>query len=684
MNKKTRYLSIFVLSIISFLYINNVKADYKATVLNPANAKCSIKNSHGMCMYEDKNLNSVVGVWSLDTGDEVTVLTGYGTVTNTSLCSDYFVFVSYYYPENRQTYKGYYCNAYLKSSSVLTDELKTEFRNAGFPESYWEKLAILKTSHPNWKFKAINTNLDFNTAVVNQNYAGRALLRKSMSNNYAYLDQDTYSFDYYNDKFVPRDDTTSSDPWYDVNKETIAYYLDPRNFLIDMYIFQFEGLSYDGNISDDNYRNVVGNIFSNDYLANFTNDFVRAGKESKVSPIYLASLSKQEVGVGSSPNTAIAGTYNGMYNFYNIGATGGANPVYNGLIFAATSDSSTQRPWNTQYKAIYGGAVWIGQNYINVGQDTSYFKKFNVVANYLTSQGRTVTWSNYSHQYMSNVAAPSSEAKTSYNSIFKYNLLENGYNFYIPVYNNMPGSTPLPTRSGWPNNYLKSLSVNGTKVSNFDGADTDYNYYLDANKNSVKIEAIPVSSKATVTGTGTFTITSNTTKQVVVKAENGVQKVYKIYIKVTGNQNVPATDLQSTMNNSGIKNNDKYLSGLTPGMDISGIKTKILNAKKDAIVELKNSSGTTKNSGILVTGDKVSVTVGSESKEYQVVVYGDANGDGKITAVDYVRVKNSIMGSSTLSEAYKEAADANKDGKVTAVDYVKIKNSIMGTASITQ
>ena len=647
MSKTNKYLLIFVLSIISLLFITNVKADYKATVLNPANAKCSIKNSHGMCMYEDKNLNSVVGVWSLDTGDEVTVLTGHDKVTNTNLCSDYFVYVSYYYPENRKTYEGYYCNAYLKSSSVLTDELKIEFSNAGFPQSYWEKLAILKTSHPNWSFKAINTNLDFNTAVVNQNYAGRALLRKSMSNNYAYLDQDTYSFDYYNDKFVPRDDTTGNDPWYDVNKETIAYYLDPRNFLIDMYIFQFEGLSYDGNISDDNYKNVVGNIFSNDYLANFTNDFVKAGKESKVSPIYLASLSKQEVGVGSSPNTAIAGTYNGMYNFYNIGATGGENPVYRGLDFAANTDASTERPWNTQYKAIYGGALWIGKNYINVGQDTSYFKKFNVVANYLTNEGKEVTWSNYSHQYMSNVAAPSSEAKTSYNSIFKYNLLENGYNFYIPVYNSMPDSTPLPTNSGWPNNYLKTLTINETKVSNFDGADGDYNYYLDSS-GTIKIDAIAVSDKAKISGTGSFDIDSDTSKQIVVTAENGNKKIYNINIKVTGSQTVPSTDLQSTMNNSGIKNNDTYLSGFTVGMDISGIKTKILNSKSDAEVVLKNSSGTVKDSGTLVTGDKVSVTVDNDSKEYQVVIYGDSNGDGEINSIDYVKIRKYIMKTSDI------------------------------------
>ena len=674
---------VFVIS--SFIFINNVKADYNATVVNPANAKCNVSKTHGMCFYENTNLNTVGYINSLDSGDEVTVRTSYNNVNspNKNLCSDYYVYATYH-ADNNKDYSGYYCNAYLKTGSVLTESLKNEFRNAGFPESYWEKLAVLKTSHPNWSFKAINTGLDFNTAVVNQNYAGKALLRASMSNNYALLDQDTYSFDYYNDRFVPRDDTTGRDPWYDVNKETIAYYLDPRNFLIDMYIFQFEGLSYDGSISDDSYKQVVTSIFNRDYLANFINEFVRAGKESKVSPVYLASLSKQEVGVGENPNTATAGTYNGMYNFYNIGATGGENPVLRGLQFAANTDPSVELPWNTHYKAIYGGALWIGKNYINVGQDTCYFKKWNVVANYLASQGKPVTWNNYSHQYMTCITAPVTEAKTSYNSIFKTGLIENGYRFYIPVYNNMPSSTSLPTKSGWPNNYLKSLTINGTKVADFDGANEEYNYYLDVNNNTVNIQAAAISSKANISGTGTFTVNENTTKNVVVTAENGNKKTYKINIKLTGNKIIESIDLQTTMNNSGIKNNDKYLSGLTPGMDISGIKTKILNAKSDAIVTLKNSSGTIKNSGTVVTGDKVSVVVGNEGREYQVIIYGDANGDGKISAVDYVRIKNSIMGTATLNGVYKEASDVNKDGKISAVDYVSVKNSIMGTAFITQ
>ena len=44
----------------------------------------------------------------------------------------------------------------------------------------------------------------------------------------------------------------------------------------------------------------------------------------------------------------------------------------------------------------------------------------------------------------------------------------------------------------------------------------------------------------------------------------------------------------------------------------------------------------------------------------------------------YVKIKNYIMSSSSLSGSYKEAADVNKDGRISAVDYVKIKNYIMG------
>ena len=689
MKRINRGVFLITLIISSFLFINNVQADYKASAINPSGASCSLySGSTGYCYYKDKNLNSYVNhvIW-LDSGDEVTVLTDYATVAspNTNLCSDYYVYTSYYSAYYNSTYNGYYCHANLSTGEV-SDELKEEFKSAGFPESYWSKLAILKQAHPNWTFKAINTGLNFNDAVEGENNT-KSLIQGSSSNNYAYLALDYGAFNYYTDSYTAYDNTSASwnSRWFRANYDTIAYYMDPRNFLIDMYIFQFEGLSYDNSISDENLKNIVNTAFNGDYLANFTDVFITAGKESKVNPIYLAALSKQEVGNGETPGTAISGTYNGMYNFYNIGATGGSNPVYNGLSFAANTDSSTLRPWNTEYKAIVGGALWMAQKYISVGQDTSYFKKFNVVYNYLISTGKVSNpYDNYTHQYMTNIAAVSSEAMTTYKSYYKDNLLDLSFIFYIPVYNSMPDSTSLPTKTGWPNNYLSSISLNGVNIADFDGGVETYNYYLNINNPTITIDAKAVSSSASISGNGTFTIDKDTTKNITVTAQNGDVKTYKINITLTGTKLEEPIDVVTTLNNAGIKNGDKYISGLTVESDISVIKNKIINANSNAVVYLKNSSGKDKSSGLVSTGDQVTITVGEETKTYEIVIYGDANGDGKISAVDYVKIKNNIMGTSTLSEVYKEAADVDKNGKISAVDYVKIKNMIMGNGTISQ
>ena len=686
MKFKNRYTFIFILFISLFFNLTNISADYTATVLNPADARCSISNTTGYCYYNDKNLNSVKNIVSLDTGDVVTVLTNYERVESKdiNLCKDYYVYTSYYFSNTNKTYYGYYCNDNL-STGVLTDEIREELSNSGFPESYFEPLAILKTAHPNWSFVAINTGLNFNDAVIGENVIGRSVVEVSASNNYAYFDIDTNSFDYYNDHFNERDRIGSSNPWCDANRETIAYYMDTRNFLSDMYIFQFEGLSYDDNIGEETYKNTVSEVFKNDYLSNFVDDFVEAGKKSKVSPLYLASLSKQEVGVGENPNVATAGQYNGMYNFYNIGATGDVNPAINGLNFAANEDESTLRPWDTEYKAIVGGALWMSDRYISVGQDTSFLKKWNVVHDYLISTGKNPNpYGNYTHQYMTGIMAPSSEAVLTYRSYYNTGLLDSGFVFYIPIYNNMPVKTSLPTKGGWPNNYLSSISINDQNISGFDGGVEEYNYYLDINNPNISINATPVSSKAKVSGNGTFNIEEDTTKNIVVTAENGNVKTYKINIKLTGTKQEDPVDVQKTLNNAGIKNGDKYLNGFNVGTDILYIKEKVKSVNNDAEVLFTTSNGTEKTTGIMNTGDKVKITVGEDIKEYQIVIYGDANGDGEINAIDYVRIRKYIMNTANLSEAYKEASDVNKDGEVNAIDYVRIRKYIMNTASIEQ
>ena len=285
--KSYKYIFMIVLFILPFICISSVRADYKATARNELGSSCDLyKGSTGYCFYQDKNLNSVAGAvrW-LDTGDEVTVLTNYSQIPtkDKNLCSDYYVYVSFYYSNKANTYYGYYCNANLVSSDkLLTEELRQEFDAAGFPQSYWSKLAVLKDAHPSWSFKAINTGLDFSEAVSSETYGSRSLLRRSMSNDYAFLSLDNDSFDYVKDRYIPYDDTNGSNPWYKANYDTIAYYMDPRNYLSDMYIFQFETLSYNDTIADDNYKNSIDSIFGNDYLNKFTQNFLDAGKQSKV------------------------------------------------------------------------------------------------------------------------------------------------------------------------------------------------------------------------------------------------------------------------------------------------------------------------------------------------------------------------------------------------------------------
>lgn len=108
-------------------------------------------------------------------------------------------------------------------------------------------------------------------------------------------------------------------------------------------------------------------------------------------------------------------------------------------------------------------------------------------------------------------------------------------------------------------------------------------------------------------------------------------------------------------------------------------KTTVANIKKvatDAVI--KNANGKEVTSGNIGTG----YTIKYKGQTYTVVKKGDVDGDGKMTAGDYVKIKNSIMGKGKLSSTASLGADVDKDGKVTAGDYVKIKNSIMGKGTI--
>ncbi len=313
-----------------------------------------------------------------------------------------------------------------------------------FPNTYKPYLLELQKKHPNWNFIALYTNLDWKYVIDNENQFGKNLVPKSYSDRWKNTETGRYNVEV-------------DAGWVDSSRRAVEYAMDPRNFLNEARIFQFEGLSYNAKTNNiqgierilygtEFYNKIVDYLDSNGNKITTTNKYsdliLSAGKTSGVSAYHLASRIKQEVGPFLS-HSSISGNvegFKGLYNFYNIGATSSSEPmgaIKNGLSYArdgngASNDIKSKYliPWNTKERAITGGAIFIGSSYINLGQDTIYLQKFHVVS----SNSGSLFW----HQYMTNVLAPYSEAKTIYNGYSNTGILNNDISFIIPVYNNMP------------------------------------------------------------------------------------------------------------------------------------------------------------------------------------------------------------------------------------------------------
>ena len=334
-----------------------------------------------------------------------------------------------------------------------------------FPDSYKPYLLELQKKHPNWSFTALYTNLDWKYAVDNENKFGKNLVPKGYSDRWKNTTPGEYNIEV-------------DAGWVDCSRRAIEYTMDPRNFLNEVRVFQFEGLSFDEKTTNiDGIEKILyGTEFYNtivQYLDEYGNNItmgskysdliLSGGRTSRVSSYHLASRIKQEVGPFLS-HSSISGNvegFRGLYNFYNIGATSSAEPmgaIKNGLRFAKDGKGASQStkdkyliPWNNKERAITGGGIFIGSSYINIGQDTIYLQKFHITS----SSGGDLFW----HQYMTNVLAPYSESQIIYNGYQKSGILSNSISFIIPIYNNMPN---IPTDN--PNILETDFTDDNTKV----------------------------------------------------------------------------------------------------------------------------------------------------------------------------------------------------------------------------
>lgn len=427
-----------------------------------------------------------------------------------------------------QEKSGYVARKHIKDVHTVeqtpSDEnYINELINKGFPRSYAVLLDQLHRQRPNWVFEPVNTNLDWNTVIEKESVKGINMVPVNANDAQKSTASDSYNW------AANTWTILDGNSWVGASPAMISYCMDPRNFLNETNIFQFETLQYATYQNQTDVSNVLAGTFMagalrDDASRTYAATFTEAGQGANVNPTHLAARCKQEQGVnGTSP--LISGTYagyTGLYNYFNIGAYG--TPV--SVLYQRGLETARTNGWTSVYKSITGGAAFLADKYINLGQNTLYFQKFNVVNSYSGL---------FAHQYMANVQAAINEGKTMGNA---YSDKNQAYVFRIPVYQNMPeAACPLPN-NGNPNNWLKSLTVSGYNLTpGFNGATTDYSLIVSQETASVQVSADAVAGTSSIQGTGTVNLNygSNTVK-VICTAQNGSSKEYIIHIVRQGSE----------------------------------------------------------------------------------------------------------------------------------------------------
>lgn len=508
----------------------------------------SAANMMGSCTADVLNVRSGAGTGYSKTGtvsygDSLTILS---ETTDSSGAK--------WYKISCGNVTGYVSAAYVQLTSIGSQgssdaDFESYMTKQGFPESYKPYLRTLHEQHPKWIFTAQKLGVDWNTALKEECVVGRNLVHSSALASWKSMEKGAYDF---NGGYWYGLDGS----WVAASKEIIMYYMDPRNFLNDTYIFMFENQSYDPSYqTESGVKTILADTFmSGSYTCpdtkkkyTYSQTFMDAAKKSGVSPYHLASRCRNEQGVNGAPQSL--GTVKGYENYFNFFdiqayATSTMTAAEMGCKYAKTTNSTYLLPWTNQYKSIVGGSIFLGTGYITKGQDTLYLQKFDMV-----DGGNGL----YYHQYMTCVFGQANEA-ISLKNAYSQDILNSAMEFKIPVYNNMPDKLcPKPTSSGDNNNYLKSLSVSGTSISpKFDKFTTSYTAKVNAEVSSVTVNANPLGKSAKVSGNGKVSLkTGENTVKVTCTAASGVKRTYTI--KIT--RKAASQTLQQ-----GDVNGDKYLT----------------------------------------------------------------------------------------------------------------------------
>lgn len=166
------------------------------------------------------------------------------TVINETTGTDGKLWYQIRFSSSQGTATGYVLGTYIRFPVTYTPsaDFEQEMNTQGFPESYKAEFRQLHAQYPNWVFEAQQTGLDWNTVIQNESVLGRNLVGTESISSYKSLADGAYNWD--NGTWTGFDGSA----WVAASEEILKYYMDPRNFLDDVFIFQFMSQEYDPNV----------------------------------------------------------------------------------------------------------------------------------------------------------------------------------------------------------------------------------------------------------------------------------------------------------------------------------------------------------------------------------------------------------------------------------------------------
>lgn len=564
-------------------------------------------------------------------------------------------------------YKGYMYSQWVRIIEEIEYKPDADFEAyltaQKFPESYKDGLRKLHAQYPNWVFVAQHLKPTWSEALDAEAQVGRSLVdTHSAYTSWKSMEYGAYNWD--KKAYVWFD----SGGWVAAQREVVAYYMDPRNFLNDTSIFQFESLSY----SSVHTEAGVKKILAGSFMENMAKDFMDAATQTSVSVYHLASRAYQEqgktgnqLGKGTVPNFTYNGatqSVSGYYNIFDIRAykTDTLSAMQNGALYAKS------KGWDTARKSILGGAQILGDGYINKGQNTLYLQKFDFV-----DGGNGY----YNHQYMTNIAAAASEAAIA-KKAYTDEMLNGALVFNVPVFAGMPDKPcAAPEKSNKNNdNTLTALAVEGYSLTpSFSRYTTEYAVTLPADVASAKVKATKSDSGASVSGDGTINLSGEeTTVKIKVTAPSGLVRTYTVHIYRPGASGTPSVS-------SSTYKIGEHVTGIKAGVSAADfLKGFTVTNGTLQVVDAAGKAVT----GKVATGHKLQTLSGGKVyASYPLVIYGDVSGDGAVTTKDLLIAQKHILGISKISGAALTAADSGKDGKLTTADLLRTQKQILGITS---